>query len=716
MTSEAIRYHSTYRRTLLDMHIPDWDPEFLAQYRPEDLADLYASNNISGVLFYCKSHLGLNYWPTPVGAVHPAAKDRDLVGEMLGALRARGIAPAAYHSVIFDNWAMEQNPEWALVPATILNGSDSHLLGPRYGTACPNQPGYRDYEKAQITALLERYDFDALWIDMVFWTGLCLCKQCRRRFQADEGADIPLVIDWGSPVWARYQTARERWLEEFTIALIETAQKARPGIAVTHNLAPGTFGWFTGQKLQWGRHDTFVAGDLYGGRDEQLVISKIMLHLGQQQPAEFMTSRCDNLRSHTAVKSEHMMLVEALATTAHSSAFLFIDAIDPRGTVNSGVYERIGRVYQETARYEDFLGGSPVEDVAVYYSDDSRVFLGDNGVGLQDVPSWNRDLPHLKAVTGAATLLQHQHIPFGVVTRNDLNRLEQYRALMLPDVIRMDDAEVAAIRSYVQSGGCVYASGRTSLLGTDGTQRPDFGLADVFGAHAVEAEYGTGIYLRAVSPPLLDAMGPEEYFGFGFQAAARSGHEVSSLGMPRLGAEYEGTVLATLNVPYAYPSPGSRNARDFASIHSFPPWTDLENPTIIENTFGSGKSVYCVVPIETDPSETGKGTLAALIRGLLGGPPTLASDINPDIWLAAFDQPEHHRAVVSALCYRVDARPQPFPLNFTYRLPPRATCTAVRVAVTGEELPFTVDGAAVSVELTGVDLFGMYLLEYDTTN
>ena len=39
------------------------------------------------------------------------------------------------------------------------------------------------------------------------------------------------------------------------------------------------------------------------------------------------------------------MLVEALGTTAHSSAFLFIDAIDPRGTVNAGVYERIGRVF-----------------------------------------------------------------------------------------------------------------------------------------------------------------------------------------------------------------------------------------------------------------------------------------------------------------------------------------------------------------------------------
>jgi hypothetical protein len=137
---------------------------------------------------------------------------------------------------------------------------------------------------------------------------------------------------------------------------------------------------------------------------------------------------------------------------------------------------------------------------------------------------------------------------------------------------------------------------------------------------------------------------------------------------------------------------------------------------VVENSFGRGKSIYCVVPIETDQSEAGKSSFAALVRRLLGGPPTLASDAAPDIWLTAFDQPEHHRVMVSALCYRVEARPEPFPLNFTYRFPAHTTCTAVRVAVTGDELPFTAQNGAVSVALDAVDLFGMYLLEYQTTN
>ena len=34
VTNEPVRYYDTYRRTLLDMHIPDWDQQFLSEYEP----------------------------------------------------------------------------------------------------------------------------------------------------------------------------------------------------------------------------------------------------------------------------------------------------------------------------------------------------------------------------------------------------------------------------------------------------------------------------------------------------------------------------------------------------------------------------------------------------------------------------------------------------------------------------------------------------------
>lgn len=79
-----------------------------------------------------------------------------------------------------------------------------------------------------------------------------------------------------------FPKACEDWLYDFTSDLLQAAsdllqaaKDARPGIAVTHNIGPGTQGWYAGQKIAFSNLDTFASGDINGGRDEQLLISKL---------------------------------------------------------------------------------------------------------------------------------------------------------------------------------------------------------------------------------------------------------------------------------------------------------------------------------------------------------------------------------------------------------------------------------------------------------
>ena len=272
--------------------------------------------------------------------------------------------------------------------------------------------------------------------------------------------------------------------------------------------------------------------------------------------------------------------------------------------------------------------------------------------------------------------------------------------MVLPDVLRMDDEELEAFRSYVADGGHLYASGRTSLLGIDGVLRTDFGLADVFGAHVIGTEEGSGLHLRAISPMLAEAVYPESYLGHGFGWGDPNGQTSRpALNMPRLSTDYEGVALATLNLPYAYPSPGSRAAHDFASIHSSPPWEDLDNPTIVEHNFGQGRSVYCAVPIETDFTEAGSQVFSALI-GTSPEPRRWARTLLPTSGSLPSTNQSTTAVVVSALCYSTETRPAPFPLNFSLRLAPPRRCTQVRVATTGADVPFVTDGeGTVSVSI-----------------
>jgi hypothetical protein len=698
--SARIRYPHTYRRALLDMHIPDWDPEFLARYDPVRVAEQYRQAGVTGALVYCKSHLGLSYWPTPVGPIHPAARNRDLVDELTCALRERGIAVGAYHSVICDNAAVEARPEWAVVPAGEVDDPGAVITGHRYGTACPNNPGYREYEKTQIAALLSRYDFDTLFLDMTFWTGICACASCRDRLGREVGIELPATIDWADPDWVRFQQARERWLEEFLVELITTARATQPAIAVTHNLSPGTYGWLPAQKVDWSSLDHYAAGDIYGGRDEQLLVAKLMLHLGGQ-PAEFMTAVTPDLGSHAGVKTEHALLTEALGAVTHGAAIVFIDAIDPRGTVRSGLYQQLRRVLDIVAPLEPFLGGTPIEDVAIYYSDDSRINPDDNGRPVGRALTGKEALPHLRAATGAARLLQQRQIPFGAITRSSLPLLSRYRVVVLPDVLRMSDEEVEAFRVFVREGGRLYVSGRTSLLDPHGVEHEDFRLAEVFGCHVEGAEPGTITYLRPTTALVEAAIQPDEYLE----------SPGSSRGMPRLRASTAGEVLGTLSLPYAYPSPGTAPDHAFASIHSSPPWDDLEAPVLVRNRVGRGRALYSTLPLELGASAAAARLFGALILDLLDERPTFSSDGSADLWLTAFDQPDHGRSVICALDYRTDVRPLAHPLAIRYRPPRDRHVFGVTGAVGGEAIPFRgLDDGSIEFLVERFELFGMYLV------
>jgi hypothetical protein len=689
-------YLRARRRMLLDMHIPDWDPAFLRSYEPEVLAGLYARAGADGALIYCKSHLGLSYWPTPVGGIHPAADQRDLVGETKLALENHGIGVAAYHSVIFDNWAGERHPDWRVQPMESYHGRE---FPGRYITMCANHRDYRQYEKTQITALVDRYDFGALWLDMAFWTAVCVCVSCTTRFRAETGLNIPDRVDWQDSTWCEFQSARERWIAEFFVELRDAARAVRPGLPVTHNLAPGLNGWFHGQQSDHAQLDTFAAGDLYGGRDQETFVLALMRSLTPGELTEFMTSRTTNLNYHCSTKSEHEMLIEACAAVAYGSAFLFIDAIDPSGHLNPKTYDRIGRVFTETKEFDPFTGGAPLEDVAILYSDASRMdpteVSGQGGVG--GAPN-----PHQRAVIGISRILRRLHIPFGVLTHNTLaTRISEFKVIVLPEAVRLSAEACDVIRQFVRSGGAVYASGGTGLLQAEGRRLDDFLLADVFGCSAIGIEDGEGVYYRPATESLTMASGADPYL----PAKPVPGWT------PRVCLT-GGTALATLNLPFGYPTPRSQPGHDFASIHSSPPWQEHpENPTLVVNRYGAGRAVYSTCAIEAEQSQPHQEFLSVIMREVLELRPRVTAEAHPDIWVIGSDQPDRDRVVISILQWTEE------PTGATTRATIALNCAGRKVSrvvdvATGTSLDFVVDDGRIRFQVVSPAVFVMCAVEF----
>ena len=125
-------------------------------------------------MVYCQSHLGLCYWPVKHGRAHAAMGDRDWLAESLAALKQAGCEAYGYYSVIFNNQAFLEHPDWRIEPRPALPGWAFH--GDRYGQVCPNHPDYRRFVEAQLTDLFSRYRFDAFFFDMTFWRSVCTCR------------------------------------------------------------------------------------------------------------------------------------------------------------------------------------------------------------------------------------------------------------------------------------------------------------------------------------------------------------------------------------------------------------------------------------------------------------------------------------------------------------------------------------------------------------
>ena len=70
-------YTNSYRRHLCDMHIDDWNEEFLSKFSPEDYYKNLKNANIQNAMIYFQSHVGLCNFPTKSGKMHGGFRGKE---------------------------------------------------------------------------------------------------------------------------------------------------------------------------------------------------------------------------------------------------------------------------------------------------------------------------------------------------------------------------------------------------------------------------------------------------------------------------------------------------------------------------------------------------------------------------------------------------------------------------------------------------------------
>ncbi len=554
-------YKHCYSRLLIDNHISEDDPTSMTKFDPAQYVAMVKKAGVESAMVYAVCHNGNSYYPTKVGHIHANVNGRDIFGDTVKLLRREGIVPVGYYTSIYHNHSANTHPEWRV---TDVNGTQH---GGRYWWSCPNNDEYVAFTLAQIGEIIS-YDIDGIFNDMTFWPLVCVCKNCREKYQKETGRDIPLKLNWRNSEWVGFQRFRERSMASFTRKISDFV-KSKKDITVTHQTSTIMHGWVHSYTLGIAAACDYTSGDFYGGKYQHVLGAKVLAGISKNMPYEFMTSRCVNLRDHTSMKSEAELTAEASVTLANAGAYFFIDAINPDGTLEDDVYERLGKVSKKLAPFTETVKRhipNIVADKALYYS--SSAYIDENAVTniMSDTPSGN---PAVEELAGTSVFLTRTHIPFRIIS-NEAKELGGLNTIVMNNILYTTKEENARIRKFVKDGGTLIATGMTSLYEPDGTTTDDFGLADVFGVAYTGKKSKRFHYLSFADRHWL----------------------VSSHSSAPLVRAKEAKVLANIVEPLFDP-----DEEKYASIHSNPPGITTEYAGLSINRFGKGKCVYLSSPV-----------------------------------------------------------------------------------------------------------------------
>ena len=689
-------YQKQFRRNLVDMHIEDWDPVFLSKFDPERYVELLKKGKIGAPMLYFQSHVGLCYWPTKTGKMHTAFIGReDAMKRVERGCHEAGMNVIGYYSLIYNNWAHQNHSDWRMVDA---EGAHSRSDGSRYGLCCPNNLNYRAFTEQQIEELCAYFDFEGIFMDMLFWPMICHCPSCQARWEKEVGGPLPDKVDWHDQRWLTYQKKRSDWMGEYALWATATLQKYKPGVAVEHQYSTIMHDWRYGVNENMAIASTYAGGDLYGGIEQASFACKAYYNVTRSQPFEYMTSRCyPALNEHTTMKSLDMLKQSVAMTFLHHGACLLIDAIDPVGTMDERVYDRIGQVFDDLGRYEPWLTwGEQAYDVALYYDLNGKYNPEAPVVPVND-PKVDRSNPMQNALLGAARSLRAHHIPYGVVNNWQFDKFQKAKVLALCDVPAFEPDKVQKVLDFVRDGGGLYLSGHSSpelvkeLFGLTFSGQTPEGVTYVApegeGAHLMDGLY-TSDYPLVMFEPQMQATGT-----------------------------LKGEMLGSLVLPYTMPrmmecvdtKPGVEPG-PFVSIHSNPPGIHTGKTAIAMVRYGKGVAAWNAAPIEKPDREQHAEIFARTISRLAGGSFAVRSDAPENVECVLFDVPEHGAKLVGLIDVQEAFRIQPVG-GFTVSVRMDSAPKKAYLLPGGEPLPCEWANGWAKVRLEGLHIFSMFVVE-----
>ena len=657
-----------YRQIHLDFHTSPFIQDVGSEFDAAAFAKTLKAAHVDSVNIFAKCHHGMCYYPTKLGRIHPGLKF-DLMGEMIKACHAEGIKAPIYFPVGWEEVSAEHAEFLEVDENGVLGGKPPFEDGYyRWENLCLNKKKYIDFVVAQTEEIIDRYETDGFWYDIVVQHG-CRCADCLREMKA-----LGLDPKSGEDVRKHDFIVVRRFMER----LYNFVKSKRPEALVFFNmsLTPDNGAgevYSIREKLRFQTHyeiESLPSGEW--GYDHFPFFVNYLNTLDKQVVG--MTGRFHkSWGDHGSLKNTEALEFECFRMIANGAKCCVGDQLHPRGRLDPAVYGRIGGVYRQIEKREPWCTGSEK--------------VSEIGVFLSNTPLHS----DFASDEGAMHMLMELHRPFDFLDRR--SDFSGYRLIIFPDSVAFDDGLREKTKAYLAAGGKVIASYRSCLNGG----------ADAFALEEL------GVEFEGETPFCPCYMRLKESFSQGrIEAFDYVAYEQGAKVRAKAGSE----VLAVIGRPYF-----NRTYDRFCS-HCQTPFEELTDwPAVVRN----GNCIYLANPLFHNYKTDGVRVYRDIVRNcidLLVGTPLIDTTLPSTAELTVRSQKD--RTVVHMIhyipqrkCEHLDIIDEKIPLyNIAVAYRSGRAPRAVYMAPERQTLPFTYEDGIVKTVVPSVEGHQMLVLEY----
>jgi len=435
------------------------------------------------VLMFFVIHEGYALYKSDVVERYPYATDFDVLAEVAAEAKANGLKLVACWMGMYGvGLQVQQHPAWLQVSSEgARSARKDNLAG---NSMCLRSP-FQYLLLQQVKEVITRYPLDGVYFDgLCQLHGYCYCQYCQTEFRARYGRDIPKDPD--DPTFFRFRLDATT---EIIQALRAAIDESNPSVLLFLNAWGIETYYSVGLDLvRLGEYvDVFTLESLWeatGVPIWKVGMQKQLMAAETKKPVwypRWIARNADNDLACVPAATIKVWAGESMINT-ESPVAVEQDVFDVDRSQFATLQECLSRVKEVVPYLRD---ARRLRNVALLHSIATKEFV---------YPRKNEHA-YMDNLEGMNSALLNHHIPFELVTERDVEAglsKKRFKALILANAMCLSDATVKSIANFVNEGGGLLATYRSSMLNEKGEEREEMGLAQTLGIQTMGLEVRPG--------------------------------------------------------------------------------------------------------------------------------------------------------------------------------------------------------------------------------